>query len=110
MKKEVSLPYTWASSRAGPGWVKKKPETEMAAQARPSPIVGPENVNPGPARVSCFLWGRRVVGTGLPKIVRNCYPGQAQVSSRAMILRPRPAHRVKKCGPGLSFSGWAAHA
>jgi hypothetical protein len=70
------------------------------AQARPGLTVGPENVSLDLAQVSYFLLGHWAVGPGLPKIVQNCYLGPARVSSRAMILWPRPHHWAKKCGLG----------
>jgi hypothetical protein len=45
----------------------------------------------------------RAAGPGLPKIVRNCYPGLARVSIQSMILQPRSAHRAKKYGPAQDF-------
>jgi hypothetical protein len=101
--------YTWASSRAGPGRARPRqsPKQKMSTQARPSPTVGPKNVCLGPARVSCFLSCRRAFGLGLPKIVQICYPGLARVSSQAVFLLPRPAHRAKKYSPSPRFSGRA---
>jgi hypothetical protein len=103
------LRYTWASSRAGPGRAgpRQSLKQKMVAHARPGPTVGPKKVCPGPARVSCFLSGRRAFGPGLPKILWICYSDPAWVSSRAVFLLPRPAHRAKKCGLDPRFSGRA---